>query len=193
MVSVGLIQRYPVQGAICLQVNQFEEHQPNLHKRTQSKFPEPPGDSGTSGKVRLNLTESNLTEVNPTQPPSAPRRTADALFEQFWAAYPKKKAKDSARKAWDKRRPTEAFLAAMLAALETQKRTLDWRKENGRYIPFPASWLNQARWTDEADVAVSDLRPDLGVWECPHEPKCQDGRWRCHQRTEMERIRAEAS
>src|SRR3990167_9161331 len=43
--AVGLVDRYVVEGAIYLQVNQFDEHQPNLHKRTQSRFPEFPGSS----------------------------------------------------------------------------------------------------------------------------------------------------
>ena len=26
-----------------------------------------------------------------------------------------------------------------------------WRRENGQYIPNPATWLNQERWNDEPE------------------------------------------
>ena len=55
--AVDLIDRYQVADVMYLQVRQFDEHQANLHKRTESKFPESPG---ISGKTRLNLTEFNL-------------------------------------------------------------------------------------------------------------------------------------
>lgn len=155
MAEVGLVDRYTADGIICLQIINFDAHQPNLHKRSKSQFPESPG---LTGKYRTNIRELNLTEFKGTQNPE-PRtyvRQADTLFEAFWKAYPKKKAKDDAQRAWDKRRPNDELLAVMLRAIERQKQSPDWQKESGRYIPFPATWLNQARWTDEVTVEVSD-------------------------------------
>lgn len=157
---VGLIKRYESNGAIYMQVNKFDEHQVNLHKRTASKFPEPTESPGNSEIYRSNLTESNRTELNPEQnrtqnTEGARRREADDLFEQFWAAYPKKKAKDDARRAWDKRRPDDALLAVMLRAIDVQRQSPDWQRNGGQYIPYPASWLNAARWTDVVDVDIA--------------------------------------
>ena len=59
MMTVGLVDRYQVDGRICLQVLQFDAHQINLHKRTASVFPESPG---ISGKFQSNIRESNLRE-----------------------------------------------------------------------------------------------------------------------------------
>ena len=28
--------------------------------------------------------------------------------------------------------------------------TEDWQKEGGRFVPYPAKWLNAAGWLDEA-------------------------------------------
>jgi hypothetical protein len=148
--QVGLITRYAINSDIYLQVNQFDAHQPNLQKRTNSKFPEIPeipGDSGISQKVPLNLTELKRTESKRTEPRSL-ERVADTLFDNFWAAYPKKKAKDQAKKEWDKRRPDHALLDTMLSALRVQARSDDWIRDGGRFIPHPATWLHQARWTD---------------------------------------------
>ena len=79
LAEVGLIERYQSNGGIYLQVNQFDEHQANLHKRTASRFPEFPGISGSSQNFRelpeqykrteFNLTESNLTELKTPLPP----------------------------------------------------------------------------------------------------------------------------
>jgi hypothetical protein len=47
-----------------VQVVQFENHQVNLHKRTQSRLPEYPG---ISGNFRSNLTEFKRTEFKGTE------------------------------------------------------------------------------------------------------------------------------
>lgn len=74
--------------------------------------------------------------------------TALTDFESFWKTYPKKVGKKAARKAWDKAtdRPD---LADILTALDKQKQTPDWSKDNGQFIPHPTTWLNQGRWADE--------------------------------------------
>jgi hypothetical protein len=83
----------------------------------------------------------------------------EALFEQFWDAYPKKKAKGLAQQAWARLKPTSELLMVMLAAINRQRATLQWTRDNGQYIPYPATWLNQRRWEDGDDgppSAVSD-------------------------------------
>ena len=167
LAEVGLIDRYEVLGngskGIFLQVVRFDEHQANLHKRTMSRYPESPG---SSGKYRhnlreLNLTEENLTEEKRTEENPEPRLSAhcdESLFDQFWTAYPKKKAKDDARRAWDRRRPDKILLSTILVAIEAQRRSPEWLKDGGQFIPYPATWLNQARWMDESTAAPA---PDV--------------------------------
>lgn len=70
-------------------------------------------------------------------------------FEEFWKAYPKKVAKQSALKVWEKLKPDEELTATILSAIEKQKRSATWKKDNGQYIPHPATWLNGKRWEDE--------------------------------------------
>lgn len=79
----------------------------------------------------------------------------DALFEEFWKAYPKKVGKDEARKAFDKRNPTTALVGAMVEAVATARATDQWKREKGQFIPNPATWLNQGRWKD-GGVEISD-------------------------------------
>lgn len=70
-------------------------------------------------------------------------------FDLFWQAYPRRTAKGAARKAWAKLQPDAATVQAMLDALVWQRQQPQWLKDGGQYIPMPATWLNQERWSDE--------------------------------------------
>lgn len=86
--------------------------------------------------------------------------TGNNLFDQFWAAYPRKVGKDKAMRAFAKINPTEEQLYRILEELERQKKAYGWCKENWKYIPHPATWLNQKRWEDETIVAGTDIPED---------------------------------
>ena len=45
-------------------------------------------------------------------------------------------------------RVEDDLLNQMLAALEVQKRSRQWQRDGGRYVPNPLTWLNQQRWED---------------------------------------------
>ena len=83
-------------------------------------------------------------------------------FDAFWEAYPKKKAKEAARKAFLKISPDDTLLTIMLRVIEKEKRSADWKKENGKFIPYPATWLNGRRWEDDDGGGNHD--PD-GGWD----------------------------
>lgn len=70
-------------------------------------------------------------------------------FGEFWAAYPKKRSKGDAEKAWAKIRPDKALLSKILLAVEAAKAGGDWQKDDGRFIPYPSSWLNAKGWEDD--------------------------------------------
>lgn len=97
---------------------------------------------------------------NQNQEPSTPQPPKGAgLFEEFWAAYPRKVGKDAAFKSFEKRKPDRAMLDQMLAAIATQKGSPQWTKDAGDYIPHPSTWLNQGRWQDEeSSVSVFEQR-----------------------------------
>ncbi len=70
-------------------------------------------------------------------------------FERFYNAYPKKKSRGKALNWFKKHRPESSLVDTMLESLEKQKLTIDWQKQNGRYIPYPATWLNARGWENE--------------------------------------------
>ena len=70
-------------------------------------------------------------------------------FLAFWREYPRKKSKGQALRAWLKLNAADQQAAS--SGLPGAKQSRDWRKENGRYIPHPATWLNARGWEDEHD------------------------------------------
>ena len=80
----------------------------------------------------------------------------EKMFDRFWMVYPRKVAKETARKAFVKLKPDELLLQTMMAAVERQKKSEQWMKDNGQFIPHPATWLNNRRWDDEIAPAAKE-------------------------------------
>ena len=107
------------------------------------KSPDPPAKSRTCIKCKKSK-EENI-------PPIIPQGESQMLFDRFWQAYPKKKAKQDAMKAWAKLAPDMALCREMSAALKWQKQSEQWTRDGGQYIPHPGKWLRQRLWEDEPD------------------------------------------
>jgi hypothetical protein len=91
--------------------------------------------------------------------------TAKALavsFERFWSVYPKKRNKGDAWKAWRALKPSDELVSAILAAVERAKASVQWRKDEGQFIPYPASWLRARGFEDEEHVDVVPLPQTRG-------------------------------
>lgn len=97
--------------------------------------------------------EDNIININ-NNTPIVPRGDA-AQFEKFWAAYPRKIDKQKACRVFWKINPNEKLLGIMLAALDKQKRSPQWTKDGGAFIPYPTTWLNNRRWEAEEGEAKS--------------------------------------
>jgi hypothetical protein len=97
-----------------------------------------------------------ITPLSPTASPSPTAKKEKTIaqnalkgFEKFWSIYPKKRSKGDAEKAWKKIKPNEQLLAIIIATIERAKTSDDWVKDNGQYIPYPATWLNGKGWDDD--------------------------------------------
>ncbi|MFF2954307.1 hypothetical protein ACFVVU_23555 [Kitasatospora sp. NPDC057965] len=86
-------------------------------------------------------------ENSPSPRASAPPQSD--LFDAFWAAYPKKVGKGTARTAWAKALKRGADPAAIVAAVP--RHAAHWRAINTapKYVPHPTTWLNGERYDDE--------------------------------------------
>lgn len=114
----------------------------------------PTGEGGGMKQTALPRATLEEAQASPAPKKSAAsarqkRQPPAAAFDRFWEAYPRRQGKEAARKAWAKMRPDAALLEDMLAALERQRASDQWRKDGGRFIPLPATWLNGRRWEDE--------------------------------------------
>lgn len=73
-----------------------------------------------------------------------PNRDDD--FDAFWKAYPRKVNKQGAVKAFEK---VDVDVEILIGAIENHKRSAQWTKDGGAFIPHPTTWLNQRRWEEE--------------------------------------------
>jgi hypothetical protein len=83
-------------------------------------------------------------------------------FEQFWKIYPRKVAKGDARKAWLTTTTIRPPIADLVKAVYAARASKQWLKDDGEFIPHPATWLRQERWADEHEVDLSQLSSDKG-------------------------------
>ena len=134
------------------------QNEPKLMQEKEEGFPPCPPPS-SSPRPLLSPTPYNPPSSEEKEAPAPERSTK---FDLFWQAYPKKVGKEAARKAFSR---VKAPLESLLTAIERQKCGNQWTTENGRFIPNPATWLNQGRWEDEvAQVPLGRAaKPGYGV------------------------------
>ncbi len=121
---------------------------PRIEKDVKSELP----DTEKTGKIKA-----------PKSP--APRATDPAWkaipkylheFNAFWDAYPKKRGKGNAVKAWNNVVTGKEVIYEIMEALESARKCKDWSRDKGQFIPYPATWLNGRRWQDDYSDAESD-------------------------------------
>ena len=124
------------------------------------------------GRPKTNRNQPKPTETNENQPEptethkekewngkkrKGKENKVNILFDRFWAAYPRHEAKQAALRAFEKLNPDENLLGTILDAVEVQKKSDQWTRDNGQFIPHPATWINQRRWEDETLPAIKVL------------------------------------
>ena len=131
---------------------------------TRSNSPQP---AATCRETRQSaatcgLTRARIKNPNPNPNPnpntntntntntnSARGKGTDPAFDAFYREYPKKIAKQDAIKAWGTIRPDAEMTEKIMRGLDRWKKSEDWNRDGGRFIPYPATWLRGRRWEDE--------------------------------------------
>lgn len=124
-----------------------------------------PASASSSASASASAFASSSAPASASTPPIVPPRgdisaenSADLSgFDAFWSAYPRKTAKGAARKAWAVLNPSPDLQTRILEAVSQHRSCRQWLSEGGRFIPHPATWLNQKRWEDELDPDVPML------------------------------------
>ena len=103
--------------------------------------------------IKDNNTSINNTSINnnPIVPLEKEQR-----FKEFWEAYPKKVNKKRAMTAYNK--ISKKTHDIIIKDLETRVDSDQWKKDKGKYIPNPTTYLNGERWNDEVEVKESVYR-----------------------------------
>lgn len=146
LAEAGLIVIYEMEGKLYAEIPTFAKHQIINNRESESQLParvNHASNTRESGREGRKGREGNDASSNASS------------FNTFWEAYPKKVGKDAARKAFDKRKPDEALLAKMLAAIRVQVQSDQWMRDGGEFIPHPSTWLNQARFDDEPGLKLA--------------------------------------
>lgn len=166
--TVGLVALYEFEGRPYLQLVTWRKHQQK--RANNSKYPDPDincnqmisddircnqmisGDIKCPREYENTRNENTRIENTPLTPLEGEGASVQQQrFEQFWKEYPKKVAKQYALKAWMRIKPDKALFEKMLKALREQKQSEQWRRDNGKYIPNPATWLNGGYWDNEPE------------------------------------------
>lgn len=163
--SQKLIYRYQVGKDWFIEYPKFKENQRlRPDREAPSKLPPPPAellkapgelpedsgetqeDSGLKFKLSINKVE---TLVSPKR-----GNGVDDEFEIWWKAYPtrRKVGKPAVIAKYRHLRKTGTLppIDVLLTTLEAQKKSLDWTKNGGEFIPGPLPYLNQGKYIDES-------------------------------------------
>jgi hypothetical protein len=105
-----------------------------------------------------------LNTTTQRQPPKDNPQTGAAEplgFADFWGLWPassRKVNRHGCLKKWASMGLPE-IMADVLVGLVRWKRSVDWAKDGGQYIPLPATWLTQRRWENHDLQLIDDGEP----------------------------------
>lgn len=155
LMTRGFVVKYEVNGEEFGHIPSFNKHQVINNRESESELPNP--------STGLILDASSTREARDDHAPLGERKGKEGKeydetsFLEFWYAYPKKTSKPDALKAWKKIAPDDELKAKIIDAVNVAKQSKDWTKDEGQFIPYPATWLNAKRWED-VTVATSPVK-----------------------------------
>ena len=118
--------------------------------KPESRFTEH-GENGTILSTNNNKVLNELSTKETKQGGVSP--DVEVMFLEFWSIYPKKVDKKGSLRAFKNIKNLKAEFPNIISAVEVQKKSLQWQKDNGQYIPNPTTYIHQERWksVNEAD------------------------------------------
>jgi hypothetical protein len=136
------------------QIHDFSEHQVTT---ADIKAKREAGRAGGLAKASKNVAPaSKVLEQNASKPLAKTETETETRrkdlsseldeFDQWYAGYPRKEAKDAAKKAFAKARKS-ASLPELLSGLSQYNKVVAGKER--QFVALPATWLNAGRWQDE--------------------------------------------
>lgn len=135
--------------------------------------------SGTQIILKNNTKVNKSANAHLRKCASSQQDEKETMFSEFYQAYPKKRDKARARKSFFKIKNLPDVFPHLMKGLEQQKASADWKKDGGKYIPYPSKWLDNERWEDELSTQVQPpAQGSVSVWDMqeltPEEERRQD-------------------
>lgn len=148
-------------GYRVITVVKYDDFQKLTDKSTANQ---PPTNQQSNRQLTDDLTENqplynninNMNNGNNVNKETINQYTGDSWFDEFWNSYPKKVGKQDAVRAWKKIKPDAVLMGKIISGLNAWKDSDQWNKEDGQYIPYPATWLNKRKWEDEVPQKKQD-------------------------------------
>ncbi len=144
--KAGFVQVYKIENESFIKIINFEKHQ-NPHKNEREAGSDIPDIDGTKSDIIGTTRADSLLLI-----PDSLLLIPEDGFNEFWNIFPRKTKKEDARKAWKQNKPN---IDLVLKALEWQMRSKDWVKDDGKWIPYPATWIRAHQWEDEQPIEGS--------------------------------------
>lgn len=110
--------------------------------------------------VSTPISRESIKRVRQENTPVVPT----TLFEDFWLAYPLKVGKPKALASW-RTQKLDGCCEVVIGGLERWKLSPQWRRDSGKFIPHPTTFLNQRRWEDSPEPDVP--RTIINEADCP--------------------------
>ena len=122
----------------------FALMQPNLDSSRKRAVSGKQGGSKPKANGKQNEREKERENEKENEKENESKKAAN--FDRFWEAYPRKVGKVKAQTAFQK---VTVPVEILLSAIAEQKKSPQWQKDGGQFIPHPATWLNGKRWEDQ--------------------------------------------
>ena len=109
-------------------------------------------------QVQCSPSPSPSPSTTKTLKPIARQKTASETegFRLFYQSYPRKVGRVIAARAWKKNVPDDSKWPDVIASVEDWKRSEQW--QDSQFIPHPATFLNQRRWTEPCPSEIHARR-----------------------------------
>lgn len=118
------------------------------------------GTGNSTESVQVDSTKSVHTIDNlPKDNPKRQYICAPHLFDRFYSAYPRKRSRKQAERAFAKLKPDDALVDQMIAAIDKAKSSGRW--DDIEFVPYPATWLNAQGWLDDLSTEYTERQKEI--------------------------------
>lgn len=110
-------------------------------------------------KPSVNTDSQNYRDTEGINPQTPKRKTKSkqplsseqlVRFDRWYSEYPRKVHRAAAERAFADIDPDDELVDRMVSKTREWASSPEWTKDGGQYVPYPASWLNGSRWTDDS-------------------------------------------